>query len=196
VNVASHTAGLVVALLFLRAGTPSVPLADRPAYLAARPAGWVLGWGVWAVCALAALWFLTLLAERLPSVATRMGAAVVVAAVAVDLTCDGLYTAVLPELARRSPGDVFLVAERAIGVASLLVANGLYSMAALLAAQAGPTPPARLLGTATALCGFGLAAAGALASPRGIEAWTGPTVVLFMAWTVVVARAVEGPPAR
>ena len=39
-NIALHTLGLAAAALWMRPGSPGVPLADRLAYLADRPLGW------------------------------------------------------------------------------------------------------------------------------------------------------------
>jgi hypothetical protein len=187
-----------MALLFLRPGTPSVALAGRMEYLAGRPLGWSLGWGTWALCALLLVAFLALVAEQRPSAGTRLSLSVACAGAAVDLTCDALYVTVLPDLAAQAPAASFLPAERAVAVASIVVANGLYSAAALLAAASvdGVPPLARGLGWATGLSGLALAAAGFLGSPRAVEVCTGPTVGFFMAWAVVLSRALDREPAR
>ena len=196
VNVVLHVAGLVLALVGMRPGTPAVPENAQLTYLADRPLGWSLGWAVWALCALALLWFMTLLSERRPSTGTRLALALTTAGVAVDLTCDAWYAVVLPELAGGLYQSAFPVVERLVGVASLLVANGLYSVGVLVTAATVERVPkaATLLALATGLSGLALAAAGVAGSPRAIEVCTGPTVGFFMAWTVVLARGLARSP--
>jgi hypothetical protein len=191
-------AGLVLALLAMRPGTPSAPLSLRTEYLAGRPLGWTIGWAVWALCALALLWFMALLNECRASVGTRLALALTTAGVAVDLTCDAWYVTVLPEMAAGAPAESFRLLERLIGVASLAGANGLYSAAVLVAAATLDRVPtaATALGWATGLSGLALAAAGLAGSPHAVEVCTGPTVGFFMAWAIVLARALDREPAR
>jgi hypothetical protein len=194
--VVLHVAGLVLALVGMRPGTPSAPEADRMAYLAGRPIGWTLGWAVWALCALALLWFMTLLSEYRPSTGSRLALALTTAGVAVDLTCDAWYATVLPELATPVYETPFLIVERLVGVASLAAANGLYSTGVLVAAATLERVPkaATWLGCAAGISGLALAAAGLAGSPTAIEVCTGPTVGFFMAWTVALARGLARSP--
>jgi hypothetical protein len=181
----------------MRVGMPGSTLEVRMAFLAERTQGWRVGWATWALCALALLWYLALVSERRPTAGTRLAVVLAGAGVAVDLTCDALYVVVLPEVARAHP-DTFLLVERAIGVGSVVVANGLYSIALLItttAVDAVPWP-ARALGWASGTGGLAMAVAGLAGSPRAVEACAGATMGLFMAWTVVFARALAAPTPR
>ena len=196
-NVGLHLLGLALALIGMRQGTPLVPLDERLAYLASRPIGWSLGWGTWMLCALALVAFLAVLATHahgapLASLAVTLAAA----GAAIDLLCDGVQIAVLPGLAsaRLSDPSVFLAWERAAGVGGTVVANGLYSVAVLLAAIAlrgRPGMPAHALslGVATFGAGMLMVVAGFVGDPRRLELATGPTIGAFLLWTVAVARA-------
>jgi hypothetical protein len=102
----------------------------------------------------------------------------------------------LPSLAAARPSDqsAFLVWERASSLGGAVVANGLYSIAILMAALAlrrcpGMPAHALWLGAATFLAGMLMVAAGLTGDPRHLELATGPTIGAFLLWTVVVARA-------
>ena len=169
------------------------------AYLASIPGGWRMGWALWALCALALLAFFGLLAARRPGAATQFAFAIACAGAAVDLTCDTLFVTVLPRAAT-GPAETFLLVERGINAASLAVANGLYSVAVLLASRSlrlGETAEKRqrVLGLLTFVFGSALAGAGLAGDPRLVELATGPTIALFMAWTVVVAAGARRIPA-
>ena len=190
-NVVLHVLGLGAAVLWMRPGTAIFPVAERMAYLGAQPPGWRAGWALWALCAFALLAFLALLSARRPGAATQAALALACAGAAVDLTCDTLFVPVLPRAAL-GPAEAFVLFERGVNAASLAVANGLYSVAVLVASRGlGLPPPAesrqRVLGLLTFVAGGGLAAAGLLGEPRLVELATGPTIALFMAWTCIVA---------
>jgi hypothetical protein len=197
-NVGLHVVGLALAVTGMRPGTPLVPAAERAAYLAGRPLLWSLGWTTWMLCALALVAFLAALARAVPEAGAVMGPVVMLAAAgaAIDLLCDALYITVLPDLARDGPGRLFLAVERALGVGGVVVANGLYSVAVLLATLAlrvRPAAPAfvRALGYATFAAGMLMVAAGFTGDPRQLALATGPTILCFMAWTVGVARSLR-----
>ena len=197
-SVGLHVAGLVLAVVGMRPGTPLVPAADRAAYLADRPLAWSLGWAVWMLCALALVAFLAVLAHVVPEAPAVLGAAVTLCAAgaAIDLTCDTLFITVLPGLAAAGPTPLFLTAERALGAGGVVVANGLYSVATLLAAiglRAAPTVPAavRGLGYATFGAGMLMVAAGFTGDPGQLEIATGLTILPFLAWTLGVARSLS-----
>jgi hypothetical protein len=182
VNCVVHLAGLGCALL-MRPGTPLAPLSDRMRFLADQPAAWSLGWGVWMLCALALAGFFVLVAEKLPQEIARATLLCVSAAIAVDLCCDAAQMQILPLCAR---GDAarFVIVERTVGLGGTLVANGLYTLASVMAAFAlGRRGLALLLG----ISGAAMCAGGVLDQPRIIELSTGPTILLFCAFTVLVA---------
>lgn len=201
VNVALHAMGLVFAVWGIRPGTPLVPAAERTAYLALRPVGWSVGWGIWMLCALALVVLLAVVARELPESRGTPTLAVTLAAAgaAVDLLCDTLFITVLPTLAEAGPTPLFLGFERALGAGGAVVANGLYSVAVLLVTlslpRGGPGSVARALGYATFAAGMGLVVAGFTGVPRHLELATGPTILLFMAWALAVARCLSRGPA-
>jgi hypothetical protein len=202
-NIVLHGLGLVFAAVALGPGSPLAPAAERTAYLAARPWGWALGWATWMLCALALVAFLEALLPHLDP-PKREGAilAVVLAAAgaAVDLLCDTLFIVLLPTLARDGPTPLFLAFERTLGAGGAVVANGLYSLAVLLAVQCSPHANnwrlARVLGCVTGVAGLSLVAAGFTGVPWHLVATTPLTIVAFMCWTLAVARAVSSPPGK
>jgi hypothetical protein len=197
-NVALHLGGLAFAVAALRPGTPIVPPDDRVAYLAQRPLGWSLGWAAWMLCALALVAFLAVLARVVPEPSAALVPAVMLASAgaAVDLVCDTLYITVLPGLAAEGASPLFLTVERALGAAGAVVANGLYSVATLvatLALRARPQVPSfvRWLGYLTFAGGMLMVAAGFTGDPEHLQLATGATIVPYMAWTLGVARALR-----
>jgi hypothetical protein len=133
-NVGLHVAGLVLAAAFLEQGSPLVPMPDRRDYLAGKPIGWIWAWAVWALCALTMVAFTAAVSKAVGGRLARQALMVAVAAAAIDLTCDGLFVLLLPDLANapRVSDDKFLVAQGLINFFSLAIANGLYSVSTLL----------------------------------------------------------------
>jgi hypothetical protein len=197
-NVGLHLVGLVFALFALRPGSPVVPLDQRVAYLGAHPLGWSLGWSIWILCAAAfVVWLFALhgCAEstRLAEFALKaaMGGAII------DVLCDLGQIVLLPDHARAlfslADMDSFLSWERRLSLGGLVVANGLYSLAALVATAAvrrQVPASALLLGVTTFVAGMGLAWAGAVEAPRLVELATALTFASFLPWTVLVTRAI------
>jgi hypothetical protein len=189
-TVALHAAGLVFAVLTMRPGTPGAPLLERIAYLAARPPGWTAGWLVWMACAVSLALLLRVLARVRPSPALRRAARIATAGAALDLVCDALY---IWELPARAAGEVsrFVSFERALGMASLTGANGLYTLAIAIASSALPitwTAPRRL-GALTVAGGIVMAVGGATGAAVLVVAGTAVTVPAFAAWALLVAAA-------
>jgi hypothetical protein len=202
-NVALHVAGLALAAIGMRPGTPAAPLEERVAYLSGGPLGWTLGWAAWMACALALVAFLSALVYRLEAHPlgekvwlARLGLTIAVVGAAFDLLCDSIYILVLPMLAGRRPfaEDLFLTVERVTGIASMFVANGAYSTGILLIVLELRRRASRLtttIGCAVAGFGFLLAAAGLTGVAWHAEYATGPTIGLFCVWVVLTARALE-----
>jgi hypothetical protein len=112
----------------------------------------------------------------------------------VDLLCNSAQAFALPLIAAARPPEIalFLAAERAVAAGGLVAANGLYSVAVLLAALALRERAGALafgLGLATFAFGMAMVAAGFTGVPRHAELATPPTILAFAAWTVAVARA-------
>jgi hypothetical protein len=188
-NVALHAAALVLAALVLRPGTPAAPLSARVSYLAERPLGWTVGWLAWIACAAALAAFMILLARARPSAWTRAAAVLALLAAVIDVGCDVAYAWVLPARAAASLA-AFASLEQRLGLASLTLANGLYSVAVLIATLGLPRAAvvARGLGVLTFVGGMGLAAAGVTGDPRHVMAGTAVTIPAFMAWSLAVSR--------
>src|ERR1700675_289901 len=92
-NVLLHVAGLTLAAVGMRPGTPLAPLPERMAYLAAAPIGWTFGWVAWTLCALLLVAFLAVLVHRLGEGAelARFGLMIAIAGLPIDLFCDAVF---------------------------------------------------------------------------------------------------------
>ena len=195
-NVAAHGAGLVLAWFGMRRGSVTAPLAERLAYLAGHPAGWIWGWGVWMVCTVLLVSFMVALRSRLPqpSPGADLALFVTAAAMAVDLTCDVIQMQALPLAAEAGQASLFLVLERIAFTGGATVANGLYTAAIVLMTillRPLTSVPARLAGMATGISGAVMVLSGLLLSPALLQASTGPTIGFFSLWTVLVARDLD-----
>jgi hypothetical protein len=190
-NVGLHLLGLVVAGLWMRPGSPLVGLEQRRAHLVQMQAEWALAWGVWALCGLALVLFVAAAGHFLPDRRdlTRLALALGAAAVGVDWLCDGVQMCVLPALAARGPEAeaVFLAFERAAGVGGLVAANGLYGLATLALTLAVPGRPTRALGGGSFGGAMVMVAAGLTDDTRLAALATVPTILLYCAWSLVVA---------
>jgi hypothetical protein len=204
-NVILHLAALGGAAVGIRPGSPLVPLGERLDYLARAPLGWTLAWVAWMLCALALVAFLAAMTWQLEDDApvARLGVMIAVAGAAFDLFCDAVYILVFPMLASWQPRPValFLALERLTGIASLVIANGAYSVCILLFTLA-LRQRLRVGRFATAV-GFGVAAFGLLLAAAGFTgvpwhaAWASvPTICLFCLWAVLVARSLQTPGRR
>jgi len=194
-NVALHAAGFAVAWFGLRPGSAVVPLAERMAYLAGRPAAWSWGWGIWMLCALVLVAYMAALRRVLPGDPFAAQLALIFAAtgMAVDLLCDATQIQILPLTASAGPSQpaVFLAFERLASTGGLTVANGLYTIAVLLmnlSLRGVSGTPARLAGWVSVVAGFALAAAGLITLPLLLQTATGLTIGSYCLWTVLVAR--------
>lgn len=195
-NVLLHLIALVLAALGMRPGTPLVPLAERLDYLAQAPLGWTAGWISWMCCAAALIAYLATLSRRLDEPLAHLGLTIAVAGAAFDLFCDSVYIVVFPTIAalQPPPETLFLIVERIIGIASLVIANGAYSIAILLFSLALRKRQALasltvVIGYAVAAFGLLLAGAGFTGVPWHAEWLTGPTIGLFCVWVVLVAHS-------
>lgn len=197
-NVLLHGLGLIVAWFGLRPGSVVAQLAERMAYLAADPAIWRWGWGIWMLCAVVLVAYMAVLERLLPphSIAGRLAVVLTAAGMAVDLLCDGLQIGVLPLVAATGPSvaPLFLAFERLAFVGGATVANGLYTTGVLLMTLRMGTlagTPARLAGWGTVAAGYAMMAAGLLPSPALLQATAGPTLVFYCLWTVLLAHALR-----
>jgi hypothetical protein len=200
-NVVLHAAGLILAWIGMRPGSPLVPLAERMAYLAGHPAGWTWGWATWMACSLLLVSYMTVLRTQTPGRSATGSLAVLLTAAGmpVDLLCDLVQIVYLPRAAGSPEVGFFFYLEGLAFTGGATVANGLYTTGILLMTwclRGQISPLARWSGFGTAVAGYAMALAGLLPSPRLLEAATGPTILLYSLWTVLVARDLArlGPP--
>src|SRR3712207_2966185 len=113
----------------MRPGSPLVPLAERMAYLAGRPAGWTLGWSARMACSLLLVACLAVLRAVLPGrpVASRLARLLTAAGMVVDLACDLVQIAYLPRVAATPEVGFFRYLEGLAFTGGATVANGLYT---------------------------------------------------------------------
>jgi hypothetical protein len=147
---------------------------------------------VWILCALALVAFFAALRRHaadpdLATLALVLGAS----GAAVDLFCNTGQMVVLPDVAAWKPPQpaLFVSWERWLGAGGAVVANGLYSIAVVLASLAlrGRVPSyAVALGFATAFAGSLMVAAGFTGDPKLLEASVGPTIGCFGLWCAAV----------
>lgn len=185
-----HLLALALAGIWIAPGTMAGDAAARAAYLAPRPLGWTIGWWLWIASAVTLVAWIALVAERRPSSWTRLAVPVSIGAAAIDLSADALQIALRPALASEGPTPLFQAVATALDVVGFVPANGLYSVAVLLAtigvARAGAPRVVTLLGLLTFLAGFALAAAGFTLQPRALQTTAGLTMVAFVGWTLTL----------
>jgi len=198
VNIALHALGLLLAALYLRPASPAIPLAERMAYLANHPAGWTAAWCAWIGCMITMVAFTVVAAARLggDNLLARVAVIVAVTAGGFDLLGDSLFIAVLPRVATFDPPNeqLFLTIERAIQILSLVVANGLYSVATLLlslAARARLRHAVVVLGIGVFVSGMLLALAAFTGVSWHAEAATLATIGLYIVWVWLTACDLE-----
>jgi hypothetical protein len=197
-NVALHVLALVLAVVGMRPGSPGFDLETRRAYLAAFPLAWSLGWGLWMLCALLQIAFYAVLVRHLPEHAdvARLAVTLACAGMAIDLSCDTIFIAVLPHFATGGPENVpvFLALEKLTESVSLIVANSLYVFACSLLTlclrdRAGGAPLVTAAGVGVLIFGLLLSAAG-FAGSWLAELATAPTILCYCAWVLLAARSV------
>jgi hypothetical protein len=198
-NVALHLLGLVLALVGMRPGSPAFDLETRRAYLAAFPLAWSLGWGTWMLCALLQIAFYAVLARHFPEHpdVARLAVMLACAGMAIDLSCDTIFLAVLPHFAAGGPENVpvFLALEKLTDSVSLVVANSLYVFACFLLTmclrdRVRRAPLVIAAGGGVLVFGLLLSAAGFTGSWLA-ELATGPTIVCYCAWVLLATRSVN-----
>ncbi|MFY9823129.1 MAG: hypothetical protein WAM82_17230 [Thermoanaerobaculia bacterium] len=190
-NVVFHLVGIGFAWIGMRPGSVAVPAAERLAYVAGRPAGWVWGWGVWMVCSLLLVAFMAVLRRRLPaSSAADLALILAASGMAVDLFCDGIQIQALPLAAAGGNRTLFFALERLAFTGGAAIANGLYTASVMLMTLCLRTSrrSTRVLGWATGISGAAMVVSGFLLSPALLLASTGPTIGFYSLWTLRVAR--------
>lgn len=192
-TIGLHACGLVLAVVAMRPGTALVPLDDRMAYLASRPLGWALAWGVWMLAALATVLLMGALRSRASRSELATSAFVLAAAgAALDLSFDVGQIAVLPDVAAWKPPQpaLFVAWERFLGAGGAVASNALYASAILLMTLAlRRDVPA--YATALGVAAFGAGGLMIVAGFRGdaglLEISVGPTIGSYLLWSAVLA---------
>ena len=176
-------AGACMALI-LRHGLETNPdFQGRLAFVAAQRALWTFAWLTWTAAALAILYFYNTFTtthglSRFPVLLTA-------AALAPDLSAQAIEIGILPSITDRP--ELFLIFHRTAVLLSGYVANGLYSISALILAwstRGGYPSWVWLAGLAVGFSGLMLSAAALLNSANGMF-WTNvillPTLLVWLA---------------
>ena len=140
----SQTAGSVLRPAAYNGVVGFKPTYGRISKRGVFPLAWSLGWGTWMLCALLQISFYAVLARHLSEHAdlARLAVTLACAGMAIDLSCDTIFLAVLPHFAAGGPENVpvFLALEKLTESVSLVVANSLYVFACFLLTLALPLP--------------------------------------------------------
>ena len=177
-------AGLAMALILRHGLETNADLAGRLRFVAQHRFWWTAGWLSWTV---AAVTILTLYARfaaahrsrGVSSAPLRTAVLLTIVAVAADWTAQAVEMFVLPGLARMANAAGFLVWHRAAVVLTGFLANGLYSMSALLLVWASRRAYPRWIQVA----GFGVVAGGSILSAA---AWADSAAGMLVANVVLV----------
>jgi len=176
----------------LRQGLETNPdLPDRLSFLVNHRTLWTLGWLTWTAAAIAILYFyIALAAAHASTPALRLAVLLTAAAIAPDLSAQAIEIGVLPDIAQGAELDRFLLLHRTAVLMSGYVANGLYSLSALILAwctrQVYPVW-VWLAGIAVGCFGFMLSAAVLMNSTAGMF-WSNVVLVpAILVWLAGVA---------
>jgi hypothetical protein len=143
IALATHLGAGLATVIILRPGLETNPdLSNRLRYIAENEPLWIGAWLVWNTAALSILYFYASFvaahdAAGSPATVPRLALYLSVAAIVPDLTAEAIEMGLLPQLARQALTDaassaLFLAVHRGAVMATGYVANGLYSLSALL----------------------------------------------------------------
>ena len=188
-------AGAAMAAI-LRHGLETNPdLQSRLGFLVDHRVLWTLGWLTWTAAAIAILYFYIAFAaghseDTSSTPALRLAVLLTAAAIAPDLSAQAIEIGVLPDLAGLNDPDRFVLFHRTAVLMSGYVANGLYSLSALILAWSTRNayrPWIWLAGLAVGCFGFLLSAAALMNSPAGMF-WSNVVLVpAILVWLGGVA---------
>lgn len=164
---ATHVLAALGSLFILRPGTPIEPdLAARAAYIDANLVAWRAGWALWIVATVALFLLLRALDRR-----------------ASLIVLPGLAVDVVSQLVLASPLAWSELAYRGSGV----VANGLYTLALLLALRRTTLPLALERGGYVVVAlGVAVALASLVLHPVALFLSTGALAAAMIAWTAAL----------
>jgi len=214
-------AGFSMALI-LRHGLETNPdFTSRLEFLAHQTPMWILGWLTWTAAALSILYFYASFARahesdgNLPSAPLQFAVLLSVAGIAADLAAETIEMGVLPGLAERalmeqsdqstesSVALLFLTAHRSAVILTGFLANGLYSLSAMLLVWTTRSFYARwirIAGLCVGLVGLALSGASLVNSVNGMF-WTNvvlvPSIIVWQLGVAITAskRRLGRPPA-
>jgi hypothetical protein len=177
-------AGLAMALILRHGLETNADLTDRLRFVARHRLAWTVGWLSWSVAAVTILNFYARFAAAHQSRGVSpapLTAAVrlTIAAVAADWTAQAVEMFVLPGFAHAGNATSFLLWHRAAVVLTGFLANGLYTVSALLLVWASRRAYQRW----TRAAGFGVVTGGAILSAA---AWADSAAGMFFANVVLV----------
>ena len=194
-------AGLAMALV-LRHGLETNPnFQDRLEFIVDYRALWICAWLTWTAAALAILYFYLTFASAhqtgdVSDSMLRLAVLMTAAAIAPDLAAQAVEIGVLPAIAERTLQtnvgiDLFVALHRTTVMLSGYVANGLYSLSALILAwttrRAYP-PWVWTAGVAVGCLGLFLSVAALMDSATGMF-WSNALLVpTILFWLAAVAR--------
>jgi hypothetical protein len=204
VTAATHLAAGLAMLTVLRQGIdPNIAITERMAFLVNQTGLWVIGWLFWNAAALSFLFFALAFASahdpaneerRFP---LQLAALLVAAGIVADLSGEAIEMGVLPQIAARALAGMaagesgqaatglFEGLDRVVVMLTAFVANGLYSLAALILAwstRAAHRPWVWAAGVGTGFIGLFLAAVAVIDWGTGLvlaNALLVPCIVLW-----------------
>ncbi|HXB56326.1 MAG TPA: hypothetical protein VN461_16240 [Vicinamibacteria bacterium] len=182
---AAHlTAGLVMALILRNGLETNADLADRLRFVDQRRLLWTAGWITWTVAAITILNFYARFAVAHGSLGAspallRSAVLLTVAAVGADWTAQAVEIFVLPGLAGAGNAPSFLAWHRAAVLLTGFLANGLYTISALLLVWASRRAYPRWI----QMAGFGVVAGGSILSAM---AWANSAAGMLFANVLLV----------
>ena len=180
--------GLSMAFVLGRGLETNPDLHDRMAFLANHRMLWTFAWLTWTVAGPAILYFYMALCDAHPS-SPKIAVFFTVAALAPDLAGQAIEIGVLPGVT--SP-ELFLPLSRTATMLSGYLANGLYSLTALMLVTTSRIVYPRwvsVFGFTVGVAGFALSVAVLMESVRGMF-WTNVVLVpALLVWLGGVAYA-------
>ena len=198
---AVHVAAALAMAVVIRLGLETSPdLARRLRYLSDDTALWIGGWLIWNAAALSILYFyvsfaVAHVADGAAQASLNYAVMLSTAAIATDLAAEAIEMGVLPGLAGQVLGGgdaaLFHGLHRAAVMLTGYVANGLYTLAALLAAWTTRAAyPRWVWGAGIGVGVFGLALSGMtlVGSAAGMMWATAALMPCILIWQAGVAR--------
>ena len=192
-------AGLSMALILSQGLETTPDVQKRLAFVAEHRALWTFGWLTWTAAAIAILYFYVMFVEAILP-ASHLPIFLTVAGLAPDLSAQAIEIGVLPSVANNA--ELFLTLHRVAIMLSGYLANGLYSVSAMILAwRARYVYPfwVTLPGIAVSIFGIALSVAALLNSVSGMF-WANvvlmPVLLFWLAGIWYKGRSEKPSPPR